>query len=95
MKTIKGRPFLAQFMDDIAPYNNLKNICEWAASLGYKGIQIPTWDTRLIDITLAGDSKNYCDEIKGLAANEAGLELTELATHLQGQLVAVHPAMIH
>ena len=92
MKTIQGPAiFLAQFMDDIAPYNNLKNICEWAASLGYKGIQIPTWDTRLIDITLAGDSKNYCDEIKGVV-NEAGLELTELATHLQGQLVAVHPA---
>ena len=65
-------------MDDIAPYNNLKNICEWAASLGYKEFKFP-WDTRLIDITLAGNSKNYCDEIKGVV-NEAGLELTELAT---------------
>ena len=92
MKTIQGPAiFLAQFMDETAPYNNLQNICEWVASLGYKGIQIPTWDTRLIDISLAGDSKNYCDEIKGVV-NEAGLELTELATHLQGQLVAVHPA---
>ena len=92
MKTIQGPAiFLAQFMDDVAPYNNLKNICNWVASLGYKGIQIPAWDTRLIDISLAGDSKNYCDEIKGVV-NEAGLELTELATHLQGQLVAVHPA---
>ncbi|MFY0685558.1 MAG: sugar phosphate isomerase/epimerase [Cyclobacteriaceae bacterium] len=92
MKTIKGPAiFLAQFLDDKEPYNNLKNICEWVASLGYKGVQIPAWDGRVIDITKAGESKDYCDEIKGIV-NEAGLEVTELATHLQGQLVAVHPA---
>jgi sugar phosphate isomerase/epimerase len=92
MKTIKGPGiFLAQFLDDKEPYNNLKNICEWVASLGYKGVQIPAWDGRVIDITKAGESKDYCDEIKGIA-NEAGLEVTELSTHLQGQLVAVHPA---
>jgi sugar phosphate isomerase/epimerase len=92
MKTIKGPAiFLAQFLDDSKPYNNLKNICEWTASLGYRGVQIPAWDKRVIDITLAGQSKDYCDEIKGIV-QEAGLEITELATHLQGQLVAVHPA---
>lgn len=92
MKTIKGPAiFLAQFLDDAEPFNNLKNICEWVASLGYKGVQIPAWDGRVIDITKAGESKDYCDEIKGIV-NEAGLEITELATHLQGQLVAVHPA---
>ena len=92
MKTIKGPAiFLAQFLGDEPPFNNLKNICEWAAGLGYKGVQIPAWDTRVIDIEKAGSSKDYCEEIKGIV-NEAGLEITELATHLQGQLVAVHPA---
>ena len=92
MKTIKGPAiFLAQFMDDTEPFNNLENICNWAASLGYKGVQIPAWDGRCIDILKAAESKTYADEIKGIV-NDAGLELTELSSHLQGQLVAVHPA---
>ena len=92
MTTIKGPAiFLAQFMGDTAPYNNLKDITKWAASLGYKGIQIPTWDARCIDLQKAAESKTYADEIKGIV-NEAGLEITELSTHLQGQLVAVNPA---
>ncbi|MAE86512.1 MAG: AP endonuclease [Flammeovirgaceae bacterium] len=92
MKTIKGPAiFLAQFADDKAPFDNLKNICEWAKGLGYKGVQIPAWDGRLIDIKKAAESQTYADEIKGIV-NDAGLEITELATHLQGQLVAVHPA---
>ncbi len=92
MKTIKGPAiFLAQFMDDAEPFNNLKSICEWAADLGYKAVQIPSWDGRVIDLEKAGTSKDYCDEVKGIV-NEAGLEISELSTHLQGQLVAVHPA---
>lgn len=92
MKTIKGPAiFLAQFMGDEAPFNSLPNICEWVSNLGYKGIQIPTWDSRCIDLALAANSQDYCDEIKGLVASY-GLEITELSTHLQGQLVAVHPA---
>ena len=92
MKTIKGPAiFLAQFAGDAAPFNSFDTICEWAASLGYKGVQIPTWDARLFDIEKASDSKDYADEIKGVAASH-GLEITELSTHLQGQLVAVHPA---
>lgn len=92
MKTIKGPAiFLAQFMGDKAPFNNLKSICQWAASLGYVGVQIPTWDARCIDLAKAAESKTYCDELKGLV-QECGLEITELSTHLQGQLVAVHPA---
>ncbi|TRX61178.1 sugar phosphate isomerase/epimerase [Fulvivirga sp. M361] len=92
LTTIKGPAiFLAQFMDDKAPFNDFKSICEWAAALGYKGIQIPTWDSRAIDLEKAATSKTYADEIKGIAQN-AGLEITELSTHLQGQLVAVHPA---
>ncbi|EBX4817086.1 sugar phosphate isomerase/epimerase, partial [Salmonella enterica subsp. enterica serovar Newport] len=67
------------------------SICKWAADLGYKGVQIPTWDARLIDLKKASDSKAYCDDLAGVAASH-GLEITELSTHLQGQLVAVHPA---
>ena len=92
MKTIKGPAiFLAQFVGDEKPFNNLKKICKWVKDLGYKAIQIPAWDQRLIDVVKAGESKTYCDEIKGIV-NDAGLEISELATHLQGQLVASHYA---
>ena len=92
MKTIKGPGiFLAQFMGDTAPFNSLDAICKWVASLGFSGVQIPTWDSRCIDLQKAAESKSYADELKG-RVNEAGLEITELSTHLQGQLVAVHPA---
>jgi sugar phosphate isomerase/epimerase len=92
MTTIKGPGiFLAQFMGDAAPFNSLDTICKWAASLGFTGVQIPTWDSRCIDLQKAAESKTYADEIKGIV-NAAGLEITELSTHLQGQLVAVHPA---
>ncbi|WEK48530.1 MAG: sugar phosphate isomerase/epimerase [Candidatus Kaistia colombiensis] len=91
MKTIKGPAiFLAQFAGDAAPFNSFDAICGWAASLGYKGVQIPTWDSRLIDLNKASESKDYCDELAGTAAKH-GLEITELASHIIGQLVAVHP----
>ncbi|MEM9936263.1 MAG: sugar phosphate isomerase/epimerase [Bacteroidota bacterium] len=92
MKTIKGPAiFLAQFLGDEAPFNSLESICKWAADLGYVGVQIPTWDSKAIDLKLAAESKTYVDEIKGIC-KDAGVEITELSTHLQGQLVAVHPA---
>lgn len=92
MKTIKGPGiFLAQFAGDSSPFNSLKAIAEWAAGLGFTGIQIPTWDSRLFDLKQAAESSSYCDEILGIAA-DAGLAVTELSTHLQGQLVASHPA---
>jgi sugar phosphate isomerase/epimerase len=92
MKAIKGPAiFLAQFAGDADPFNNLGSIARWAAGHGFKGVQIPSWDARLFDLAKAADSKTYCDEVKGTLA-EAGVELTELSTHLQGQLVAVHPA---
>ena len=92
MTTIKGPGiFLAQFMGDTAPFNSLDSICKWAASLGFTGVQIPTWDARCIDLQKAAESKTYADEIKGIV-EAAGLQITELSTHLQGQLVAVHPA---
>jgi sugar phosphate isomerase/epimerase len=91
MKTIKGPAiFLAQFMGPDAPFDTLAGLAGWASSLGYQGIQLPT-DKRLFDLERAADSQTYCDEITGMLA-EHGLAITELSTHLQGQLVAVHPA---
>ncbi len=92
MKTIKGPAiFLAQFVDKKAPFNSLEGMCKWASDLGYKGIQIPTWEHFLIDLDKAAESQDYCDELLG-KVKSYGLEITELSTHLQGQLVAVHPA---
>lgn len=90
--TIKGPAiFLAQFAGDAAPFDTLPNITKWAADHGYKGVQIPTFVGSLFDLEKAAESKAYCDEVKGICA-DSGVEITELSTHLQGQLVAVHPA---
>lgn len=92
MKTIKGPAlFLAQFAGDEAPFNSWDSITKWAADCGYAGVQVPSWDGRLIDLDKAASSKDYCDEFRG-KARDNGVEVTELSTHLQGQLVAVHPA---
>ncbi len=92
MKTMKGPAlFLAQFAGDTAPFNSWQSITAWAADCGYQGVQVPSWDSRLFDLDKAATSKAYCDDLKGVA-KDAGIEITELSTHLQGQLVAVHPA---
>src|SRR5258707_4601031 len=92
MKTIKGPAiFLAQFGGDAPPFNSLPAMATWAAGLGFEGLQIPTWDRRLFDLERAAESQTYCDDAKGILA-ERGLTVTELSTHLQGQLVAMHPA---
>lgn len=92
MTTLKGPAvFLAQFIGEEAPFNSLEGICKWAVDLGFKGIQMPTLDTRFIDLQQAAESKTYADELKG-TINSFGLEITELSTHIQGQLVAVNPA---
>jgi len=89
--TIKGPAiFLAQFAGDAAPFNSWDAITKWAASLGYRGVQVPSNDARLFDLAKAAASRDYCDEIAGIARAN-GVEITELSTHLQGQLVAVHP----
>lgn len=92
MRTIKGPGlFLAQFAGEDAPFNSFAAITKWAADCGYRGVQIPSWDARLFDLEQAASSQDYCEDLKGIAA-ENGVEITELSTHLQGQLVAVHPA---
>jgi sugar phosphate isomerase/epimerase len=82
--------FLAQFMGE-APFDTMSSACRWMAGAGYLGVQVPSNDARCMDLKKAAESDAYCDELKGLCA-EAGVEITELSTHLQGQLVAVHPA---
>ena len=92
MKTIKGPAiFLAQFAGDAAPFNNLAAIAGWAAGHGYKGVQIPTWDARLFDLARAAESTVLRRGARRPGGSTAW-QLTELSTHLQGQLVAVHPA---
>jgi sugar phosphate isomerase/epimerase len=92
MKTIKGPAiFLAQFAGDEPPYNSLPAISKWARDKGFVGVQIPTWDARLFDLRRAAESDAYCDEVKGVL-KDAGVQVTELSTHIQGQMVAVHPA---
>jgi sugar phosphate isomerase/epimerase len=92
MKTIQGPGiFLAQFASDRTPFNTLDTICAWAESLGYLAVQIPSWDARLIDLKSAAESKAYCEELAAVAARH-NLVISELSTHLQGQLVACHSA---
>jgi sugar phosphate isomerase/epimerase len=92
MRTLKGPAlFLAQFAGDDAPFNSWDSITKWAADCGYVGVQVPSWDARLFDLDKAAGSKDWCEEFVG-KGRENGVEVTELSTHLQGQLVAVHPA---
>lgn len=92
MRTMKGPAlFLAQFASDVAPFDDWHGITAWAASLGYEGVQVPSGDTRLFDLDLAVSSQDWRDEFLGIASAN-GIAVTELSSHLQGQLVAVHPA---
>lgn len=92
MRTLRGPAlFLAQFVADQQPFDSLSGLAAWAGSLGYVGVQLPTWDVRLFDLERAAESQTYCDEIVGVCRS-AGVAITELSTHLQGQLIAAHPA---
>lgn len=92
MKTMKGPGvFLAQFLREDEPYSSLDGIAGWVSGLGYKGVQIPSWDKRVIDLETASGSKAYCDDLRGTLAGH-GLEPIELGSYLQGQCLAFHPA---
>jgi sugar phosphate isomerase/epimerase len=92
MEIVKGPGIhLAQFSGDAPPFDSLSAIASWAAGLGFQALQIPAWDRRLFDLERAAESQTYCDEITGVLL-ERGLVVSELSTHMLGQLVAVHPA---
>ncbi len=92
MRTLQGPAiFLAQFMADEDPFNNIEAMAKWAADLGFVGIQVPIGNPAFIDVAQAAESQDYCDELKGRVEAQ-GVVITELSTHLEGQLVAVHPA---
>ena len=92
MRTLKGPAiFLAQFMADEEPFNSIDAMAQWASQLGFVGLQVPIGNPAFIDVALAAESKDYCDELRERVAAH-GVEITELSTHLEGQLVAVHPA---
>jgi sugar phosphate isomerase/epimerase len=92
MSKMKGPAiFLAQFAGADAPFNSIPAITRWANELGYSGVQLPSWEQSFINLERAAESKDYCDELTGQCA-ENGVVISELSTHLQGQLVAVHPA---
>ena len=91
MKTIKGPGiFLAQFIGSEAPFNTLDGLAEWAAGLGFKALQLPCNHPGIFNLEQAAASQTYCDDIAGRLA-EHGLVISELSTHLEGQLVAVNP----
>ncbi|QUG75658.1 TIM barrel protein [Erwinia sp. E602] len=92
MNTLKGPGlFLSQFIGQEAPFNTLDNLAAWAASLGYKALQIPCNHPHIFDVQQAAASQAYCDDIQQRLARY-GLVISELSTHLEGQLIAVHPA---
>ncbi len=92
MRTLQGPAiFLAQFMADEDPFNNIEAMAKWSADLGFVGIQVPIGNPAFIDVAQAAESQDYCDELKGRVEAQ-GVVITELSTHLEGQLVAVHPA---
>ncbi len=92
MKTIKGPGvFLAQFIRDEKPFSSLEGLAGWVSGMGYKGVQIPSWDDRVFDLDKAAESRTYADEIKGKLKNR-GLEIIEIGSYLQGQCLAFHPA---
>lgn len=92
MRTLKGPSLhLAQFSAAEPPFNSLENIAQWARTQGFKALQIPAWDSRFFNVELAAQSQAYCDDIKGMLGDH-GLQISELTSHIFGQLVAVHPA---
>lgn len=92
MQRIKGPGlFLAQFVSAAPPFNSFDAITAWAAECGYEGVQVPSGAAELIDLDRAATSDGYCEELRG-AAERNGVVITELSAHVQGQLVAVHPA---
>ena len=92
MKTIKGPAiFLAQFAGDAPPFNSLDAIC----ALGRQARLQRRPNSLLGRAPVRSQARREeQDLLRRYPRNVAkhGLAITELSTHLQGQLVAVHPA---
>lgn len=92
MRTIRGPGiFLAQFLAPEPPFDSLDGLAGWAAGLGYRALQVPSFAPALLDVERAAESPAYAQEIAGRLA-EHGLVISELSMHRHGRLVAVHPA---
>jgi len=92
VRTISGPAvFLAQFVGPEPPFDRLDTLAAWAAEKGFAGVQLPTFNPAVFDLDRAAESDAYCSEVIGLLADH-GLKPTELSTHRQGHLVAIHPA---
>ncbi|HEX2556107.1 MAG TPA: sugar phosphate isomerase/epimerase family protein [Microvirga sp.] len=92
MRTIKGPAlFIVQYIDADARLGTLEGICAFAAGLGFKALQIPTFVPHIFDLARAAESQDYCDDVRAVLARH-GLEIAELTSGRQGQLMAVHPA---
>ncbi|NBV64995.1 MAG: sugar phosphate isomerase/epimerase, partial [Planctomycetes bacterium] len=82
---------LSQFMGDAPPFDSFSGVVGWLRALGYVGVQVPVHDPRLIDLERAATDDAYCrDYCRRLG--DLGVEITELAAHRAGQLMAVNPA---
>lgn len=86
--------FLAQFADDVEPFNSLPAICAWASGIGFGGAQIPSWDRRFVDIKQAAASKSWCEDHILKPMDDCDMRPTHFATHLQGQFMAQNPAHV-
>jgi sugar phosphate isomerase/epimerase len=82
---------LSQMMGDAPPFDSLDGVCAWLAGLGFEGVQVPIHDPRLIDVSAAARDDAYCREFRERLSRH-GMEITELAAHRAGQLMAVNPA---
>jgi hypothetical protein len=87
MKTIKGPGiFLAQFAGDAAPFNTLEGMAAGRRDWALPGFRFRAGTGGCSILKLAAESQAIATRC--LAWPQAGLAVTELSTHLQGQLVA-------
>lgn len=90
-RTIKGPAlFVAQFIGPPPLFETLPALADFAAGLGFKALQLPIHDPRIVDAERVDDR----DYVHAIAATlgAAGLATSEVAAHRAGQLLAVHPA---
>lgn len=90
MRALKGPGlFLAQYINQQAPFNSLASFSKWVAEMSFTSIQIPcSSDPTLFNLTKAAESRAYCDDVRGILA-EAGIGISSLSTQFNGRLAAI------